>query len=145
MKKIKFSVLALFMAVIIFSAACSPSYLPCFVDVKIVQEPSGGFNINSLTCKYSAAWRFEENENSRTKDEKRDITVTAVWVNDKSSEYGKKTITLGDSAQGGTFVMNYVPSTAGQYFDKTFWVKITWDDSAGEHTVTSSKAICVVK
>lgn len=146
MKRVYVIVIALLMIVSIFlQSACDTEYVPAYVDVSIVKQPVGGYNINSLSSSYNARLRYEPNEETKNRAIKGNVTVTAVWINDKGAEYSEQKITLGETATGGTFTISAAPKTAGQYFDKTFWVRITWDDHNGSHTVTSSKAVCLVK
>ncbi len=135
---------------------CSPaSMVPYRLEVSIAQQPVGGQNVNTLTCKYSVAYKVYGTKNAsgkwiadvskREADAPLPVTLKATWINDKGGTYNPTEKTFSVDSTGGTYTTTWSVPQAGLFFDKTFWVRFEWNDISGGHKVESAMAVCTVK
>ena len=135
MKKIKLFVLAII--IIPLFSTCHKDQVPAKtqLSVSITQNPSGGAQVNSVSAKFqgsingtvkpvsvTAEWWWEDGYHSNSK-----IKSSTEYTFDSGSITSKSTVL---SAPTGYILLNY------------YWVKITWTDDDGQHSIESSKAYC---
>jgi hypothetical protein len=123
-------------------------------DLRILEQPKGGENVNTLTFTYSLRiWTdatMNENgiffEMGYAKDPPPGVYILTRWVNNQGGEYNKfeKTIYLPvDGKLDVTLTFTTTMSApAGLFLDKTFWVQ--YDMSPG-WSAESEHAVCTVK
>ncbi len=149
---------------IILASACSVADDPASskLSVSIVKNPTGGRNVNNLTCTYNVEyvctavkgedgkWR-EPGGGTRTYYAPKTIFLKVYWTNEKGSKYVEKSYTFGfepDCAQNGEYTITFPCPNAGQYFDKTFWVEFEWSEVVSQvekRHLESEKAVCTVQ
>ena len=135
MKKIKLIIIVL-LTVSLFTT-CQKDKTPAEtnLNVLITQNPNGGEQVNSVSVQFSGKitgteksvpviveWWWEDGNHSNSK-----IKSSAEYTFDSATTTTKSTVWSADS---GYILLNY------------FWVKITWTDDDGQHSIESSKAYC---
>jgi hypothetical protein len=120
--------------------------LESYLWVKVSQHPTGGQNINKVSCTYQATYTLEDRLPDTQYGDPRPINLNVYWTNDKGGTYNKEQKRFEELiATGGTYTSSFSPAQAGLYLDKTFWLVMEWNDDNGKHTVTSNKAVCTVR
>lgn len=154
-------VLAIFITIIMILSisllsGCWTYSIPSNLSVKVSQEPVGGNNINSLTCTYTVTythsgtfvdgkWTYNGRDSESPPDP---VTLKVVWVNDKGGRYNEEELVFGileGNKKSGTYTTKWQTPSPGQVFDKTFWVRFSWEDADGKHEQDSNKAVCNVR
>lgn len=151
------AIITLLAIVIPFSACSRGIHIPSYLSVDVTQQPVGGYNVNKLSCVYTVSftypngslvngeWRLNGVNEADPPD---DVILTVVWYNDKGSKYNQEEIRFGvdeGDKNSGTFSTTWQTPSAGQVFDKTFWVRFSWEDGDGKHEFESARAVCNVR
>ena len=101
---------------------------PVHVAVEIVQQPQGGQNVNTLSCTFKGTFYYGDT-----------MTIEAVWMTENGPHKTESfTFTKDNDVQTLTTSFS---APAGQFLDKTFWVKFNNVRDAPE----SDKAVCTVQ
>jgi hypothetical protein len=103
---------------------------PTNVKVEILEQPQGGQNVNTLTCKFNGVYTYT--------DEK-PFELEAVWMTD-SGPHKTETFTFTKDSDVQTLTTSF-SAPEGMFLDKTFWVKFPNSYNQTE----SNKAICTVQ
>jgi hypothetical protein len=119
----------------IISISCSTEN-DALMTVEITEQPVGGAYVSYLACGFRVNLEDINTENIVEPS----VILTARWLTDK----GIHETSRYDFPTGTSNRKTEIISPEGMYFDKTFWVRLTWKDSEGEHTLESNKASCIV-
>ncbi len=106
------------------------------MTVEITEQPAGGAYVDYLSCSFRANLEDINTENIVEPS----VILTARWMTDK----GVHETSRYDIPTGTSNLRTEIIPPEGMYFDKTFWMRLTWKDSEGEHTLESNKASCIV-
>lgn len=137
------------------SCTCEPiETVPSYLSVSVVQQPSGGQNVSTLTAKYTFQYRFDGTNDSekgwlgldgKKAEEPKDIRLTILWINDKGSTYNQQDMYISSVTATGPYTTTVSTPEKGLFFDKTFWARFSWMDNNGRHELDSNKVACTVK
>jgi hypothetical protein len=142
MKKLPFTLGILVCSTLLFLGGCENA--ETLLDLTITTHPQGGGSVERVSCTFegfletigggmfgpndtepvsvSAEWWWEDSNNQN--DELMDSETFTV-TNETPTSF-----TTTYSAATGYILLNY------------YWVKLTWTDAEGSHTVESGKAFC---
>lgn len=125
----------LFLIILLAGMSCAKEPQPTVLNLAITQQPVGGFNVQAVTCTFTASETGEA----------KPVIITAEWFWENGLHMGatvKQTNTY--VVDGGTqkaFTTTY-SAISGYYFLNYLWLRIKWTDATGAHMVETNKAYC---
>ena len=122
--------------VAVFTSSCKKDDPePTKLNVTISQQPSGGNNMSSVSVK------IEGIISGTVKPI--DVTLEWWWENGYHTDQKLKSSTQFNFNSNSTTSKSSVwPAASGYYLLNYYWVKITWTDDSGAHSLESAKAYC---
>jgi hypothetical protein len=127
------------LALVAVSSCRKPDYLgSATLDLTIVQQPLGGYNVNAIACSFSGTALDPEVAAGQPLSES--ILVDCSWKT-PLSRYVAPTFkwTLRDQLRTDTASFEAPP---GGYLDNDYWLELSWQDSRGGHFLSSDTAQC---
>ena len=132
-------------AIAILVTGCSK--IETKLSVSFTKEPSGGFNVNSVSAQFEGKLDAEGGFIlSSPEPEQVDATVEWWWENAYASgDEIVKSENVTFSNDGYTTKSTSYCAGSGYVLLNYYWVEIHWTDDKGSHSIQSSKAYCNYK
>lgn len=129
--------LVILLIAIVTLVSCSKEELPkTNFELKITQQPVGGLNLSTVSSAYTGT----------IKGYVQPVRVLVEWF--VESQYHENAMQLSATnvnfTEGTTVAKTTASKVSDPYFSHPvyYWVRFTWTDSNGTHTLDSQKVFC---